>query len=286
MTLACNEDKTTKNKKIILVSILPLKNFVEKIAGNNFKVQVMIPKGYNSVTYDPTPKKLMTITKASLYFQIGLPAEKRWHLKIKQDHPTLKIINLKQNIVLRKMDPLFIKKNPNTHHTPHTHKHHHASYDPHIWLSPTIAEALTKTIYNHLCEINPKNQQLYYENLNRFLETLKQLKKKIRSKLQATKLKEIIVFHPSWGYFADEFNFKQIPIQVEGKESSAKNLTLVLNFIASKGIKTIFTQKQFDQRFAKTIAKEIKGNIITLDPLAEDYTKNLWKTTLSFTKSK
>ncbi len=282
--VACSKDRAENNKKIILVSIPPLKNFVEKIAENHFEVQVMIPKGYDPVTYDPSPKKLITIKKASLYFQIGLPAEKRWTFKIKQEYPTLKIIDLKKNIALRKMNQRFIKKTTQTQNLSHTHNHN--SYDPHIWLSPTIAGHLTKTIYNHLCEIHPENQQIYHANLNRFLEALEQSKKEIRSKLKAAHLKEIIVFHPSWGYFADEFNFKQIAIQADDKNPSAKNLIFVLDLIANKGIKTIFTQKQFDQRFAKTIAKEIKVKIMILDPLAEDYTQNLLKATLAFTKSK
>ena len=41
------------------------------------------------------------------------------------------------------------------------------------------------------------------------------------------------------------------------------------------GVRVIFAQPQFDQRAARSIAGSIGGAVVTLDPLARDYLKNL-----------
>ena len=45
------------------------------------------------------------------------------------------------------------------------------------------------------------------------------LKKQIKEILQNTKEgTKFMVFHPAWGYFANDYKLKQMPIEVEGIE--------------------------------------------------------------------
>ena len=84
-----------------------------------------------------------------------------------------------------------------------------------------------------------------------------------------------MVFHPSWGYFADAYGLEQIPIEMEGKEPKPSQLRRLIEFARERGIKVIFVQPQTSTKNAETIARAIGGQVIVADPLAEDWIGNL-----------
>ena len=84
-----------------------------------------------------------------------------------------------------------------------------------------------------------------------------------------------MVFHPSWGYFADEYGLRQIPIEIDGKEPTAKELAGIIDFAKEKNIRVIFVQSQFSTGAAERVAESIGGKVVQIDPLAEDYISNL-----------
>ena len=69
---ACSPAKPgSSGKKKILVTILPEKSFIEKIAGNDFDVTVLVPQGANPTTYSLLPSQLVEISLSSLWFRMG-----------------------------------------------------------------------------------------------------------------------------------------------------------------------------------------------------------------------
>ncbi len=84
-----------------------------------------------------------------------------------------------------------------------------------------------------------------------------------------------MVFHPAWGYFADEFGLKQLPIEIGGREPGPRELGRIIDYAREKGIGAIFVQEQFSRRAAEKISDEIDGQVIQIDPLAFDYIENL-----------
>jgi zinc transport system substrate-binding protein len=87
--------------------------------------------------------------------------------------------------------------------------------------------------------------------------------------------KKFMVFHPAWGYFADEYGLVQVPIEVEGKEPNAKELAQIIDLARREGITTIFVQSQSNIKQAETVAKAVNAQVVQLDPLAENYLDNL-----------
>jgi zinc transport system substrate-binding protein len=87
--------------------------------------------------------------------------------------------------------------------------------------------------------------------------------------------KSFMVFHPSWGYFADTYGLRQIPIETGGKEPGARTLQQVIEQGQRAGVRVVFVQKQFSRRVAETVAHALNARIATVDPLAEDYLRNM-----------
>ena len=71
---ACGENKD--KERTISVSILPQRYFVERIAGDYVKVNVMIPPGANPAVSDLSTEQLKALHNSSVYFAVGyLPFE-------------------------------------------------------------------------------------------------------------------------------------------------------------------------------------------------------------------
>ena len=117
---------------------------------------------------------------------------------------------------------------------------------------------------------------VYQANYKAFLEELKILNMEIQRILQTTDQNtRFMVYHPSWGYFAQSYGLEQIPIELEGKKPSPRKLLQLIKDARKNGIKVIFVQPQFSEKSAETIAAAIGGKVIFADPLAEDWANNL-----------
>ena len=250
------------NEKIITVSILPQKYFVERIVGDKFKINVMVGPGREPHDYEPLPGQMIELSRSALYLSIGVPFEKIWLKKIAGANPEMKIVQTQDGIALRQFGD--DEKDSDEEGS-----------DTHIWLSPKLVEIQCQNIYNAVVSIDPDNEKLYKKNLDDILNELDELSEKLSNAFDKANIREFIVFHPAWGYFADEFGLKQIAIEIEGKEPAPKQIAEIIETAKEKKIKVVFVQKQFSGNSAKAIAEEIKGSIVFIDPLSEDYINNL-----------
>ena len=265
------------------VSILPQKYFVERIAGDKARVLVMVGPGHNPVTYEPKPKQLSQLQEATLYFLMGVPFESRWIKTFSQVNSDLKIVPLPSTIDFRTMSHSI---NVSTENEILNHNHLHVTdssmMDPHIWLSPRLVKQIALSIKSAFINIDSNNKEYYELNYQRFIVDLNQLDQTIRQQLKTVKARQFMVFHPSWGYFADEYGLQQIPIELEGKQPGAKSLSQLIELAQRKQIKVIFVQQQFSDCDAKTIARQIGAKVVFVNPLAENYLENLQQTTRLF----
>lgn len=252
----------------VVVSILPQKYFVEKIAGNLAGVTVMVVPGANPATYEPKPSQMKKIARAAIYFSIGVPFEKAWLPRFRAQNPTMKIVDATEGI----------KKAPmQSHHHHDHHEHHHSSsgLDPHVWLSPPLVKVMARNIAKALESEDPEHAKQYEKNLEAFLKEIDALDLELRKILASCKGEAMMVFHPSWGYFARTYGLKQIPIEIEGKEPKSKELIHLIHEAKEEGVHTLFVQPQFSQRTARIIAEAIGASIVPADPLAEKWDQNL-----------
>lgn len=263
---------------IVAVSILPQQEFVEKIGGDKVKTVLMIPPGASPATYEPTPGQLQDLTDARMYAIVGsgLPFEEVWLGKLQDINKDMLIVDCSESIPLRKMEE---------HHHDEEDAHTHEGTDPHIWTSPVNARIMVSNIYNGLVEIDPENKDFYSKNMENYLAELDELDQRIRNSLEGKEGSYIMVFHPSWGYFADEYKLHMLIIETEGKEPSAKELSQIIDAAKEHEIKVIFVQPQFSTQSAEAIAEAIDGQVVQIDPLAKDYIDNLDNVTTAFAEA-
>jgi len=275
--VACN-NKPRDTKKYF-VSILPQKYFVERVVGDMFEINVLVKPGESPATYEPTAKQMIGLSKTKALFTIGVAFEENIIPNLNQQYPDLKIINTDKNIAKHRPSPfeeLFEEKEDHHQHkSDNEGHHHHDGYDPHIWLSPELVKVQVNNIADYFISAYPEQTNTFENNRDTFLADLDEVSFEIKKIFANVTNREFLCFHPAWGYFADEFDLRQIPIEIEGKEPTPREQKKIIEYAKDREIKFIFVQAQFDQRIAASVANEIGGSVINIDPLAEDYLSNL-----------
>ncbi len=273
------------SKILVAVSIPPQAFFAEQIGGDCIKIITMLQPGDNPVVYEPKPSQMAAVSKASAYFAIGVPFEKSWLNKIHTLNSDMVVINTDEKIEKRTMENHACHENCR-----HAElevdvlkKHGRISKDPHIWTSPPLVKIIAKNMADALIKFDSKNRNLYLKNLKEFEVKIDSLHEKISTLLKDKKDRfEFMVFHPSWGYFADTYGLTQTVIEIEGKEPKAAQLAELINYARRKGLKVIFVQPQFAQTSSRIIADAIDGHILFADPLEYDWLNNMKKQAIQF----
>ena len=263
----------------VFVTIAPQKYFVEKIGGGLVNVSVLVPTGANPHTYEPKPRQMVDLSKSALYFAVGIDLEKSWLKKITGTNFRLRIIRTDEGI-----EKITITGHSHNHSGEKLNRRNEAP-DPHIWLSPKLVRIQAGHIKEALIAADPQNQAGYEERYGLFLQEIDELDAELTELFAAGKNKRFLTFHPSWGYFARDYGLIQVPIEMEGKEPKPAQLQRLVSQASRQGIKVVFVQPQLSDKSAALIAQAVKGEIIHVDPLAENWTDNLRKTGRLFVNS-
>ncbi|MDB9315724.1 zinc ABC transporter substrate-binding protein [Spirulina sp. CS-785/01] len=260
----------------IAVSIPPQKYFVERVGGDRVQTDILLPPGANPATYEPKPRQLESLSDADAYVRIHLPFENALWERMESINPEMQVIDLTQGI---EQIPMTTRQD---HGEDHQNDQNIANPDPHIWLSPPLVKKQAQTIYDTLIQLDPEHQQTYKNNLEAFVAEIEELHQSIETSLTDIETRTFMVFHPAWGYFADTYNLKMLPIEVGGNEPSAAELSKLINEAEAEDIQVIFAQPQFSTEDAQTIANSIEGEVVLIDPLAEDWMNNMRKVANTF----
>jgi zinc transport system substrate-binding protein len=249
----------------IVVSVPPYIYFVKKIAGDQIKVETLIPANTNPHIYEPTPSQISLATEANIWFIIGESFEKYLLPFLKKNNSKLTISDLRENIDL----------------IPYENDkkcHGHLDFkDVHIWTSPRLAKIQARTICKTLSKRFPENRDLYEKNLATFLAELDLLNTYIEQKIAPFKGSSFLISHPSFSYFCKDYEINQISIEYEGKDPTLKKLSGIFQEAKEKNIKKVFVQAQYNNKGAEFIAKQMELTLKWVDPYSTNYEETLKK---------
>lgn len=277
--------KSADEKPVISVSILPQKYFTERITGDKFEINVLLPPGVSPHTFEPAPSILAKLAGSEAYLILGeVEFEKAWMDKFMSVKKDLKVFNTTEGADYIEFYSDVDESEGDKEHHGHDHEHendieddghHHEGVDPHIWMSARQVKTIAQNTYKYISDIDPENAKFYKDNLDSFLKDLDKLDMQIKTILSEIRNRKFIIYHPALGYFARDYDLQEIPIEIDGKEPSPSQIKSVIDTARENGIRTVFIQKQFDSRMAQSIAEEIDGKVLQLDPLSEEWLNNM-----------
>ena len=261
---ACSNTSQKSQKPIITVTLEPLRYFTEAIAGENFDVVSMVPKGSSPESYDPTPQQLVNLSQSQAYLRIGYVGfEQAWMKRLEANNPDMKVFDTSKGVNLIRGEGHW-----------HGDHYHEGGIEPHIWNSAHNASVIADNIYAVLCELDPAHKADYKHRLDSLKQIFAQTDANIRLLLENAD-NTFLIYHPALSYFARDYNLKQISIEEGGKEPSPAQLKTLIETCRKENAHTIFVQQEFDQRNAQLIADELGVNIISINPLSYDWEEEM-----------
>lgn len=254
-------------KPTVAVSIAPQATFVREIAGDLVNVVTIMPPGANHETYSPPLQDMVLLSEAKVFFAIGMPSEKSNIIpRAAELNRNLRIIDM-QDEVAKAFPPRFFAPDDR---------------DPHIWLSPKRAIEMVKVTTAELASLDSANRASYEANAAQYITRIEEADRRIRESFKQMSNMTFIVFHPAFGYFADDYGLKMVALEEEGKEADPRRLREIIDMAREKGIKIIFYQEDIDSRQSRTFAEELGGRAEKVSPMAADYVENLLRMANTF----
>ncbi len=272
----------------VYTSIVPVKTFVERVGGDRVTVKALVKQGQSPATFDPSPRELAAVADAQLFFRVGVPFERAWMTRLRATAPGMTVEDLRERIKLRAIGGEghagAAKAGNGSSRASDTEKVVEALpkgrvpsevADPHIWTSPRNVVVMVERIRDALARTDPDGREAYERNAAEYIDRLQALDRELSERLAPYKGRRFVVFHPSWGYFADAYGLEQVAIESGGNEPGAASLDELIREAREADVSAVFVQDQFSQRHARAVAEAIDAKVIAMDPLAADYIGNL-----------
>jgi zinc transport system substrate-binding protein len=268
---------TQENSKPLLVtSIKPLAVIAQSAFKDNVVVEYLMPAALSPHDVVIKLSDVRKIADADLVLWIGPEFEVR---SAKQ------FANIPPEKLVTAIDLLEIEQYDSGHNEQHSEDHeehndehaedyeeishndhddHHGDIDPHIWLSPEIAEQLARVLSERL---GIKADQIFSQKSKQATEDL----------LKNAKQGNYIVHHQGFGYFIEAFNLqKGLSIRdMLGKQQGAKTQYNLRLEGQKRGVSCVFVEPQHGQKDAVGIAKDLAVPTKTIDILAVGYEEEL-----------
>ncbi len=247
-------------KPLVAVSILPQAEFVQRIAGDRVDVLTLVGPGASPHSYEPTPRQMADLSRAQVWFTIGVEFEIPLVPKVKSLYPKMLLVDTAKDVKLRKLDA-----DPDGD----------SGWDPHTWLGYEASKQEITVIYQTLAKAFPSSAGYFRDNYTRYIADIDSVFARLSKKLAPYKGTTIYVYHPSFGYFLDTFGIAQKAVEVGGKEPTQKDLAELIKQAQKDKVKIVFVQKQFSKTAANAVASAIGGKVVEIDPLAPDWLNNI-----------
>jgi len=257
LTVACKDaPKTRLDKRVIIVTIEPLRYFAEQIVGDRFVVETMVPTGGNPETYEPSAKQMINLSYSDMYIKVGsIGFERTWMKRLEANAPHSIVIDSSEGIIPARTV--------------------NGVVDPHTWMSATNAAIIARNIYKAVASIDAKDSLYFKANLEKLIADIEKVDTEIRAALTKEKSRAFLIYHPTLTYYARDYDLRQIPLEEEGREPSAQQMKDIINAAKESGVKTFFIQQEFSNRNTEVIVKSIGAHKEEINPLSYDWRKEM-----------
>lgn len=198
--------------------------------------------------YQLSPENVKTLERADLFLVNGAGMES-FLGKVKSIRSDLTIIDASRDLALI------------------TDSHGHEN--PHVWVSIPNKIRQIENITGPLTAADPEYAEAYRHNSRRYIEELSAVQDKMVAAVSGATKTSFVAMHESFFYLAKDLGLTVTDVIApeHGHEPSAKDVEDCIRLMKMTDTKVIFTEPQYADKTAQTIARETGAAIYTLDPV-------------------
>ncbi len=248
---------------VILATLKPVHSLVAGVMAGAGTPELLIGGALSEHSYELKPSDARKLQAAALIFEIGPDMET--YLSGALSSARAKVI------VLEEM--------PGVQRQPARHgglwgedDDAHGPRDPHIWLDPQNAIAMTRAIAVALAAGDPAHAALYHANAAKRVTELMALDKEIAAALAPVRAEPYLVFHDAYHYFEARYGLKPagaITVSPE-RPVGARRLAALRQAVLQGKAVCLFREPQFPPKLIETLDADTKIRVGVLDPLGAE----------------
>ncbi len=245
--------KTVQSGKLqVAASCYPLYFFSQQIGGDKADVTNIVPSGAEPHDYEPTAQDMARIERSKVVVLNGGGLE-AWS------------DNIRKNVDPGKTTIVVAGEGLTTQQATEEGR---TETDPHVWLSPRLAQTMVDRIVRAFEQADPGNKDYYRSNAASLKTKLGNLDADYRRGLSTCKTKNIITSHAAFGYLASAYGLHQVPIAglSPDAEPSPRQLADIAKFARDNKVKYIFFESLVSPKLSQTIATEVGAQTLVLNP--------------------
>lgn len=280
--------KAEDGKLHIITTIFAPYDIAKQVTGDLADVRMLLKPGSESHSYEPTPADMIAIGDCDVFICSGGENDE-WVETILDafDNPNPTLIRMLECVdALEEEDVEGMQEEGGAlagllggghHHHEHEDDHDHheehdedpeeTEWDEHVWMSPRNAGLIAEEICRVCIAKDPRNEESYRANLERFLAELSEVDSELHEVVDNAPLSEI-VFADRFParYFVEEYGldyYAAFPGCSENTEASAATVSFLIDKVREDKLKYVFKIELSAGKLAAIVAEETGAEVLT-----------------------
>lgn len=240
----------------IVTTTTDLKSLAEAVGGKHVEAESIAAPNQDPHSIELKPTQIARLRNAALVIRVGLDHEP-W---LARAQSKAKILDASRGVRLLQTATPRLRAEK--------HSHVHAFGNPHYWLDPENARAITAAMFEEFSKLQPAARAEFQANRNHFLKQLDARMQGWTRALAPYRGTKIVVMHDSWSYFADRFGLS-IVAAAEPTPSvppSPAELSKLFTRMREAKVKVILAEPHSSPSLVRYIAEHGGAQAVVLVP--------------------
>ena len=247
----------------VLVTIKPVHSLVAAVMQGVGAPELLIGGALSEHSYALKPSDARKIERAAAIFEIGPDLETylaaplatlgaRGRVVALEHAPGVRLLSARRGGLWEDAD-----------------EHGHGPGDPHLWLDPRNAIAMTAAIAATLVKLDPAHAAAYRANGARQIAALKALDKELAAKLAPLRGRPYLVFHDAYRYFETRYGLTAAGAVTVAPDRPVgpRRIEALRAAILQGHVACLFREPQFSPKLIGTLDEGSAVRVGVLDPL-------------------
>jgi len=261
----------------IATTTTDLKALVEEVGGGRVEVESLAAAAHDPHAFEVKPSQIALLKRSALLVRIGLDHEP-WLARAVATAGEARLapggtgdLDASNGIALLQSETPRLRADRRAHV--------HAFGNPHYWLDPENARAMTAAILERLARLRPDERAAFAANRDRFLARLDAGLARWKRALDPYRGARAVVVHESWPYFAERFGLAVVAAiePTPGVPPTPATLAELAQRMKASGVRLLIAEPWSDASLVRQVAEHTGARVAVLipsvgaDPAAGDY---------------
>jgi len=247
----------------VLATLKPIHSLTASVMQGVAEPELLIGGAISAHSYELKPSDARKISEAALVFEIGPDME---------TYLTGALSALGRRAVVLERAPGVRLQPARRGGLWGEDEHEQGPADPHIWLDPRNAIAMTHAIAAALVRQDPADASAYRRNEAATVTMLEGLDRELAAELAPVRERPYLVFHDAYHYFEARYGLHAVgAITVSPDRPVGARRVAELRDAVSRGrVVCLFREPQFPPKLIATLDEGTRARVGVLDPLGAD----------------